>query len=230
MYIIRCHNVNKIYDNEVAALVNINLNIEKGEFIFLVGPSGAGKSTLIKLLMGEEFPTEGTVYVDDKNVSELSSREISYLRRRIGVIYQDFKLLPNRTVYENAAFALEVMGASRNRIKSRVPEVLELVGLDSRYSVLPDKLSGGEKQRVSVARAIINNPPLLIADEPTGNLDPENTEHLMQLLGEINQRGTTVLMATHDQNIVDIMQKRVVVVEHGSIVRDEEKGVYSNAT
>ncbi len=225
---IRFYGVTKIYPNGVKALDNVNLHIRKGEFLFLVGPSGAGKTTLTRLIFREELPTRGQVLFNGKNVARLRSREVPYLRRKIGMVFQDFRLLPQKTVFENVAFALEVTGASSREIKRRVPEVLKLVGLEGKAGVLPAQLSGGEQQRVGIARAIVNNPVLLIADEPTGNLDPETSWELMELFQKINNNGTTILMVTHARDIVDAMKKRVVALESGRIVRDEEGGGYRN--
>ncbi|WP_027356285.1 cell division ATP-binding protein FtsE [Desulfofundulus thermocisternus] len=224
---IRFYGVTKVYPNGVKALDNINLHIKKGEFLFLVGPSGAGKSTLTKLIFREELPTRGQVLFNGRNVARMRSREVPYLRRRIGMVFQDFRLLPQKTVFENVAFALEVTGASSRDIKRRVPEVLKLVGLEDKAGMLPAHLSGGEQQRVGIARAIVNNPVLLIADEPTGNLDPETSWGLMELFQQINKAGTTIIMITHAREIVDAMKKRVVALESGRIVRDEEGGGYS---
>ncbi|WP_307399161.1 cell division ATP-binding protein FtsE [Desulfofundulus luciae] len=225
---IRFYGVTKIYPNGVKALDNVNLHIKKGEFLFLIGPSGAGKSTLTKLIFREELPTRGQVLFNGRNVARLRSREVPYLRRKIGMVFQDFRLLPQKTVFENVAFALEVTGASSREIKRRVPEALKLVGLEGKAGVLPAQLSGGEQQRVGIARAIVNNPVLLIADEPTGNLDPETSWGLMELFQKINNNGTTILMVTHARDIVDAMKKRVVALESGRIVRDEEGGGYRN--
>ncbi len=219
-------NVSKIYPNGTRALTDVSLRIEKGEFVFLVGPSGAGKSTLTKLIFREEQPTRGQILFNSKNIARLKPREIPYLRRTIGVIFQDFKLLPNKTVAENVSFALEVIEASRREIRKAVPEALEMVGLSSKAKAMPSELSGGEQQRVAIARAIVNNPPLIIADEPTGNLDPDTSWEIVKLLQEINKCGTTILMATHDKVIVDGMRKRVVALENGRVVRDEERGAY----
>ncbi|GAB6172834.1 cell division ATP-binding protein FtsE [Paradesulfitobacterium aromaticivorans] len=223
---IQLSNVSKIYQNGARALIDINLKIGKGEFVFLVGPSGAGKSTLVRLLYREEKPTRGQVLVNSKNLVRMREYEVPYLRRGIGVIFQDFKLLPNKTVAENVAFALEVLGMSTREVQARTRIALELVGLGGKGKAFPHQLSGGEQQRVCVARAIINNPGLLVADEPTGNLDPENAWGIMDLLYNINKRGTTVIMATHAKDIVDQMKKRVVAIEGGRLVRDEEKGGY----
>lgn len=223
---IQLYNVTKIYDNGVKALTDVTLRIRKGEFVFLVGPSGAGKSTLTKLLYREEVPSRGQIILNGKNVVRMRPREVPYLRRKIGMVFQDFRLLPQKTVYENVAFALEVIGASKREIKKVVPAVLKLVGLAGKTEVFPDHLSGGEQQRVSVARAIVNNPVLIIADEPTGNLDPETSWDLMKLFQDINRRGTTIIMSTHAWDIVDEMKKRVVALSGGRIVRDEEEGAY----
>ncbi len=219
-------NVSKIYPNGARALVDVNLKIGKGDFVFLVGPSGAGKSTLIKLFYRDEIPTRGQVHINSKNLVRMKDREVPYLRRTIGVIFQDFKLMPNKTVKENVAFALEVIGVSRKEIKLRTRATLELVGLKMKENAYPHELSGGEQQRVCVARAIINNPALLVADEPTGNLDPETAWGIMDLLYNINKRGTTIVMATHARAIVDKMQKRVIAIENGRVARDDEKGGY----
>lgn len=219
-------NVSKIYSNGARALVDINLKIESGEFVFLVGPSGAGKSTLIRLLYREETPTRGQVVINGKNLLRMKDHEVPRLRRNIGVIFQDFRLLPSKTVFENVAFALEVIGVSKNEVRNRTREALDLVGLASKEKVFPNELSGGEQQRVSVARAIVNNPALLVADEPTGNLDPDTAWGIMDLLYNINKRGTTVVMATHARDIVDQMQKRVIAIENGKVARDDEQGGY----
>lgn len=223
---IQLYNVTKIYDNGVKALTDVTLRIRKGEFVFLVGPSGAGKTTLTKLLYREEVPSRGQIIFNGKNVVRMRPREVPYLRRKIGMVFQDFRLLPQKTVYENVAFALEVIGASGREIKKAVPAVLKMVGLAGKAEVFPDHLSGGEQQRVSVARAIVNNPVLIIADEPTGNLDPETSRELMKLFQDINRRGTTIIMSTHAWDIVDEMKKRVVALSGGRIVRDEEEGAY----
>lgn len=220
--------VSKVLGKHVA-LRDINLRIEPGEFVFLVGPSGAGKSTLLRLLYREELPTVGEVWVNKRNLNLLRPREVPYLRRRIGVVFQDFenKLLPGRTVFDNVAFALVVTEASRREINRRVPAVLELVGLAEKARSFPHQLSGGEKQRVALARAMVNNPVLLLADEPTGNLDPQTALEIMGLLLEINRRGTTVLVATHAEYIVNTFRKRVIALRDGCIVRDEERGRYA---
>ena len=218
--------VTKVYQKGVQALTNINLKIEKGEFVFLVGPSGAGKSTFIKLMLKEEDPTEGKILIDNEDITDLSRRRIPYLRRNIGVIFQDFRLLPNKTVFENVAFAMQIIESSSKDIRRQVPMVLGMVGLSERASQYPHQLSGGERQRVSIARAIVNNPSILIADEPTGNLDPETAWEIMKVLRQINRRGTTILMATHAKEIVDVMQQRVIALERGKIVRDQQRGAY----
>lgn len=223
---IQLTNVSKIYPNGARALVDVNLKIGKGNFVFLVGPSGAGKSTLVKLLYREETPTRGQVQINNRNLVRMRGREVPFLRRSIGVIFQDFKLLPNKTVFENVAFALEVIGVAKREVRSRTMATLELVGLKVKEKAYPHELSGGEQQRVCVARAIINNPALLVADEPTGNLDPDTAWDIMDLLYEINKRGTTVVMATHAREIVNKMQKRVIAIENGRVARDEEKGGY----
>jgi cell division transport system ATP-binding protein len=202
------------------------LHIDIGEFVFVVGPSGAGKSTFVKTLLMEEEPTVGKIIIANQNITNLHRRQVPYLRRKVGVVFQDFRLLPTKTVYENVAFSMEIIGATPREIRRRVPTVLSMVGLSKKANMYPDELSGGEKQRVSVARAVINNPPILIADEPTGNLDPETSWEIMKLLSYINRRGTTVIMATHAKDIVDTMKKRVIALENGMIVRDEIRGGY----
>lgn len=223
---IQLYNVTKTYDNGVKALSDVTLRIQKGEFVFLVGPSGAGKSTLTKLLYREELPSRGQIVLDGKSLLRMRPGEVPYLRRKIGMIFQDFRLLPQKTVFENVAFALEVIGASRRDIKKSVPTVLSMVGLAAKASVFPNHLSGGEQQRVSIARALVNNPFLIIADEPTGNLDPETSWDLMNLLVDINLRGTTIIMATHAWDIVDALKKRVIELTGGKLVRDEKVGAY----
>ena len=223
---IEFENVTKKYDNGVMALDNVNIKIEKGEFVFIVGPSGAGKSTFIKSILKEIDVTTGKVWVDDVNVSRMHRRRVPYLRRKVGVVFQDFRLLPNKTVYENIAFAMEIIGTNQRIIRKQVPMILALVGLTGKGNVYPNQLSGGEQQRVSIARAMINNPPILIADEPTGNLDPDTSWEIMKILRTINRRGTTILMATHDREIVDIMRKRVIALEKGNVARDDKIGVY----
>lgn len=225
---IRFENVSKIYDNNVKALSDVNIDIETGEFVFLVGPSGAGKSTFIKMLLKEVEPTTGKVTVGGTDLSTLQRKEVPYYRRKVGMVFQDFRLIPTLNVYENVAFAMKVVEASPREIRRRVPMVLSLVGLSHKYKMFPNELSGGEQQRVSLARAIVNNPTVLIADEPTGNLDPETAKEIMGLLDDVNKAGTTVLMATHAKEIVDSMKKRVIAIENGEIVRDEKRGMYKN--
>lgn len=220
--------VTKIYGNGVVALRDIDLKIEKGEFVFVVGPSGAGKTTLTRLILAEERPTKGQVIVNKKVVNNLRPKEIPYLRRQIGTVFQDFRLMPNWTVAENISFAMKVVEASPRAIRRRVPEVLELVGLANKAKHLPTQLSGGEQQRVALARAIVNQPYVLLADEPTGNLDPETAWGIMDILQDINAHGTTVLMVTHAKDIVDAMRKRVIALEAGRVVRDEHRGTYGD--
>ncbi len=219
-------NVTKTYPNGSTALDDVSFFIERGEFVFIVGPSGSGKSTLIKLLMHEEIPTDGQVIINNKDIGKLKRREIPYLRRSMGVVFQDFRLLSNKTVYENVAFAMDIIGASRKEIRRQVPNVLSLVGLAHKAKSYPRELSGGEQQRVALARALVNNPAFLIADEPTGNLNPKVAMEIMELLDNINKRGTTIIMATHAKDIVDTMKKRVIAIEDGKIVRDESRGGY----
>lgn len=220
-------NISKEYKNGVTALYDINVEIGKGEFVFLVGSSGAGKSTLIKILLKEEGISRGKLYLNGMDITRVPNRRIPFIRRQVGVVFQDFRLLPNKTVYENVAFAMEIVGAKPRDIRRRVPLILSMVDLSRKANSFPDQLSGGEQQRVSIARAIINNPPVLIADEPTGNLDPETAWEIMKVLTDINNRGTTVVMATHARDIVNLMKKRVVALEDGRLVRDEQKGGYS---
>ena len=224
---IRFDNVNKVYPHqEISALHDITLEVEKGEFVFLVGPSGSGKSTFLRLALKEERPSSGRIRVAGKDLHRLSNWKVPQLRRRIGAVFQDFRLLPNKTVFENVAFALQVIGKPRRQIKRDVPAVLDLVGLAGKEERYPDQISGGEQQRVAVARAFVNRPLLLLADEPTGNLDPTTSVGIMKLLDRINRTGTTVVMATHDQSIVDQMRKRVVELDRGYLVRDQSRGVY----
>ena len=225
---IHMNNVTKVYPNGSTGVENINLHINKGEFVFIVGSSGSGKSTLMKLLLKELDPTEGDIIINKVKTNELNRRQIPYLRRNRGVVFQDFRLLPNKTVYENVAFAMRVIEAPGRIIRRNVPAVLSLVGLGQKGRSYPNQLSGGEQQRTALARAIANNPPILICDEPTGNLDPETTSGIMKLLDDINKRGTTIVMATHARDIVDAMQKRVVTLHKGHIIRDIEKGGYSD--
>lgn len=226
---IEMYDVWKTYPNGVYALRGIDIKINKGEFVFVIGPSGAGKSTFIKLMYREERPTKGQIFVNGFNIERLKERKIPYVRRNIGVVYQDYRLLPNITTYENVAFAMEVIEAPKKVIRKRVAEVLDLVGLRGKKDAYPNQLSGGEQQRVAIARALVNNPAVVIADEPTGNLDPETSWEIMELLEKINFRGTTIVMATHNKEIVDSMKKRVIAIEKGHIVRDEIKGGYSYA-
>ena len=225
---IKFENVSKIYENNVKALSDINIEIGMGEFVFLVGPSGSGKSTFIKMLLKEVEPTTGQVIVGSTNLSKLTRKQIPYFRRKVGMVFQDFRLIPNLSVYENVAFAMKVVEATQKEIRKRVPMVLSLVGLSHKYKMFPNELSGGEQQRVSLARAIVNNPTVLIADEPTGNLDPKTAKEIMELLDDINKAGTTVLMATHAKEIVDSMKKRVLEIEGGEIIRDEKRGMYKD--
>jgi cell division transport system ATP-binding protein len=226
MNMIELKNVTKVYENKTVALKNINLAINKGEFVFIVGPSGSGKSTIIKMLIKEIPVTSGSILVAGRNICNLKTSRVPQLRRNIGSIFQDFKLLPNKTAFENVAFALEVIGKASYVIKVQVPQVLKLVGLEHKMSSYPHQLSAGEQQRVSIARAFVNRPPILLADEPTGNLDPATSEGIMKLLSRINLIGTTIAMATHDKNIVNSMRRRVVELEDGEIIRDQKRGVY----
>lgn len=223
---IEMQRVSKVFKENAIALSDISLSIDKGEFVFLVGPSGAGKSTFIKLLLREYEPTSGRIIVNNIDVSKLKHRQIPYYRRTIGTVFQDFRLLPNLTVYENVAFAMHVIEAASKDIRRRVPMVLSMVGLSSKASSYPNQLSGGEQQRVALARALVNNPVVLIADEPTGNLDPDTAYEIMELLNDINRSGTTILMATHAKDIVDRMKKRVIALEKGVVVRDQKRGAY----
>ena len=223
---IRLENVTKSYSEEVTALRDTSFEVAKGEFVFLVGPSGSGKSTLLRLLNRQERPEEGAVWVAGRNIVDMPANRVPMLRRNIGNVFQDYKLLLNKTVFENVAFALEVIGRPKHVITQQVPAVLELVGLAGKEDRFPHQLSGGEQQRVSVARAFVNRPLILIADEPTGNLDPATGEGIMRLLDRINATGTTVVMATHDQRIVDSMRKRVIQLDRCTIVRDQARGVY----
>lgn len=223
---IEFQHVTKKYGKGITACEDVNFKIGKSEFVALVGPSGAGKSTLIKMLIREESPTSGRILVADRDIFQLKRRELPYYRRKVGVIFQDFKLLPKKTVYENVAFALEVAGIESGTIKKRVKEMLTLVGLEQRSDALIEELSGGEKQRVSIARALIHQPKLLIADEPTGNLDPVNSWEIVELLFKINKQGTIVLLATHDKEIVDAIHKRVITMKDGKIIGDQENGKY----
>jgi len=219
--------VTKTYRNGVTALEDVNVDVEKGEFVFIVGQSGSGKSTMIRLLLKEEEATKGEVYVAGKNLAKVSSWNVPKLRRNIGTVFQDYKLLTDKTVFENVSFALEVIGKPKQQIDQRVPEILEYVGLGDKLNNYPDELSGGEQQRVSIARACVNRPLVLLADEPTGNLDPNTSVDIMRLLDKVNRIGTTVVMATHDQAIVDAMRKRVIELDKGHVIRDQSRGVYS---
>lgn len=218
--------VRKIYPGGSVALQDINVRIEQGEFVFIVGPSGAGKSTFFKMLFREVLPSSGKVIVNGHDLVKMTDKEIPYFRRQLGIVFQDYRLLPDRTVYDNVAFAMQVIETPYRKIKRRVNDVLDLVGLRKRAHAYPTELSGGEQQRIAIARAIVNDPILLIADEPTGNLDPETSWEIMDIFREVNKSGTTIVMATHDREIVDEMEKRVIAIEHGHIVRDDAKGVY----
>jgi cell division transport system ATP-binding protein len=223
---IRFDNVKKTYKNSVPALTDISLEIAKGDFVFLVGPSGSGKTTFLRLLLREEFPDEGKIWVAGRDIGALAQGRVPYLRRNLGCVFQDFQLLPNKSVAENVAFVLEVIGRPRNVVRSQVAQVLDLVGLGQKAERLPSELSGGEQQRVAIARAFVNRPLVLLADEPTGNLDPATSQGIMNLLDRINRTGTTIVMATHDVGIVDTMRRRVIELEHGHLVRDQARGVY----
>ena len=227
---IRLKDVEKTYENGTEALQGISFTIEDGEFVFLVGPSGSGKSTIIKLLTGEVIPTAGRVMVNGFSMSRISDRQIPYMRRTIGVIFQDFRLIPKKTVFDNLSLAMRAVGASPREIRKRVPYVLELVGLDQKGDRKPNQLSGGEQQRVAIARALVNNPQMIIADEPTGNLDPMRSLEIMMLLERINELGTTVLVVTHAKELVNRFSKRVVAIENGRIISDETGGYYNNET
>ncbi len=219
-------NVSKTYPGGSVALQDVNIHIGAGEFVFVVGPSGAGKSTFFKMLFREVLPTAGKVIVNGQDLVKMTDKEIPYFRRQLGIVFQDYRLLPDRTVYDNVAFAMQVIETPYRKIKRRVNDVLDLVGLRKRAHAYPTELSGGEQQRIAIARAIVNDPILLIADEPTGNLDPETSWEIMDIFREVNKSGTTIVMATHDREIVDQMEKRVIAIEHGRIVRDDAKGVY----
>ena len=224
--VVELDDVTKVYDNGHVGLDHVSMRIGRGEFVFLVGPTGCGKSTCIRLFMKELEATSGTVRVAGRDLSEINHKRLPYLRRNIGVIFQDYKLLPNRTVYANVAYALEVIGESRESIRRKVPDILRLVGLSTKLHNYPDELSGGEQQRVSIARAFVNHPPLLLADEPTGNLDPETSIGIMQLIYRINRTGTTVIVATHDREMVDKMRRRVMELNQGRLIRDQVSGMY----
>lgn len=225
---IEFRNVSKTYDTGTEAVHKANFNIEKGEFAFLVGTSGSGKSTLIKLILKEENPTAGNIIINGKDTTYLKPKRVPFLRRSMGVVFQDFRLLPDKTVYDNVAFAMYIVNATKRHIRRQVPMVLSLVGLSNKAKVYPNELSGGEQQRVALARALVNNPSMLIADEPTGNLDPDTAWDIMTLLDDINKRGTTVVVATHAKDIVDKMKKRVIQIEDGHIIRDDKKGGYNS--
>ena len=222
-----CEGVTKVYEPDITALDGVSFLIEKGEFVFIVGASGSGKSTLVRLLLKELEPTDGRIQVGGRDLGRLKRSKVAMLRRNVGCVFQDFKLLSDRSAYENVAYALKVQGESRNSIRRKVPEVLNLVGLVDKMNSLPDELSGGEQQRVSIARAVVNHPPLILCDEPTGNLDPDTSVGIMQLLYRINRAGTTILMVTHDREMVDKMRKRVIALEDGKLARDERRGGYA---
>lgn len=224
--VIEMNKVVKTYSDGTQALSGVSVTINRNDFVYLVGPSGAGKSTFMKLIYREEVPTEGDIFVNGFNIGKLKQRKIPFIRRNIGVVFQDFRLLPQLTAYENIAFAMEAIEAPRKLIKKRTMEVLDLVGLKHKHKSFPSQLSGGEQQRISIARAIVNNPAVIVADEPTGNLDPETSLDIMRLLEEINVRGTTIVMATHNKEIVNSIRKRVIAIEGGNIVRDEQRGEY----
>ena len=226
--VVAFEDVSKVYDGGHVGLERVSLKIGRGEFVFLVGPTGCGKSTCIRLLMKELEPTSGSVSVAGRDLHDITPKRLPYLRRNIGVIFQDYKLLPNRTVYANVAYALEVIGESRESIRRKVPDILRLVGLSTKLHAYPDELSGGEQQRVSIARSFVNHPPLLLADEPTGNLDPETSIGIMQLIYRINRTGTTVVVATHDREMVDKMRRRVIELNQGRIIRDQVAGMYQD--
>lgn len=225
---IKVKNLSKVYENNAIALRNVSFTIDKGEFVFIVGTSGSGKSTLIKSMLKETEISEGTIIINGFNINKIRKNKIPYLRRNIGVVFQDFRLLPNKTVFENVAFAMEVIGSKKREIRRNVPQVLAMVGLHKKLKAYPSQLSGGEQQRVALARAIINKPPILLADEPTGNLDPSNAMDIMHLLNDINKRGTTVIVASHAKEIVDAMEKRVIAIENGKLVKDSKGGYNYN--
>lgn len=218
--------ISKIYNSNSIALSDVTVDIERGDFVFVVGPSGAGKSTFVKMIFREVLPTEGSLVVNGLNVTAMQAREVPYLRRGLGIIFQDFRLLPNKTAYDNVAFAMEVIEAPRREIHKRVNHVLDMVGLRQKNRAYPAQMSGGEQQRVAIARAIVNNPLVVIADEPTGNLDPDTSWEIMKIFERINLAGTTIVMATHDKPVVDAMKRRVIAIEKGRIVRDQEGGAY----
>ncbi len=228
MELIKIENLEKKYKTGVTAIYDFDLKVKKGDFIFVIGASGSGKSTLIKMLYREEKPNKGSIVIGNINVANLKNRKVYKLRRKLGIVFQDFKLLPRLTVYENVAFALEILGLTNKEIRNKTIKALELVGLKNKVKSYPDQLSGGEQQRVAIARAIVNGPKLLLCDEPTGNLDPDTSWEIMKVLEEINNLGTTVIMATHDKEMVNRMQKRVIVIEEGRLKKDYEKGTYEN--
>ncbi len=225
---IKMENITKVYENGAVGLRDFNLHIERGEFVFVVGSSGSGKSTFIRLLLKEIEPTDGSIIINGTDITKIKRRQIPYLRRKIGVVFQDFRLLPSKTVYENVAFAMQVVETNPKIIRRNVPQILAMVGLAKKINAYPNQLSGGEQQRVALARAIINRPPILLADEPTGNLDPDTAWEIMDLIQEINRNGTTVVISTHAKDIVDKMQKRVVAINKGLVLRDVEGGGYSD--
>jgi cell division transport system ATP-binding protein len=226
--LIKTKNVVKQYKNGVTAIYNLNLKVKKGDFIFVIGSSGSGKSTLIKMLYREEKPTKGEIIIGGINVEKLRNRKVYKLRRKLGIVFQDFKLLPKLTIYENVAFPLEILGLQKKEIRQKTLQALDLVGLKHKVKDYPDQLSGGEQQRIAIARAIVNEPKLLLCDEPTGNLDPKTSFEILRVLEEINKLGTTVIMATHDKAMVDHFKKRVIVIENGGIIKDYEKGKYED--
>ena len=225
---IKMENVTKVYENGAVGLRDFNLHIERGEFVFVVGSSGSGKSTFIRLLLKEVEPTDGNIIINGTDITKIKRRQIPYLRRKIGVVFQDFRLLPSKTVYENVAFAMQVVETNPKIIRRNVPQILAMVGLAKKINAYPNQLSGGEQQRVALARAIINRPPILLADEPTGNLDPDTAWEIMDLIQEINRNGTTVVISTHAKDIVDKMQKRVVAINKGVVLRDVKGGGYDD--
>jgi cell division transport system ATP-binding protein len=227
---IRFTNVHKTYPPDTVAVRDVSLEIQKGEFVFLIGPSGSGKSTMLKLLLRDEVATSGEILIAGRDVGRMPSWKVPQMRRNIGTVFQDYKLLPNKTVYENVAFAVEVTGQPKSAVRQKVPKILDLVGLADKQENFPNELSGGEQQRVSIARAFVNRPLILLADEPTGNLDPATTVDIMKLLDRINRQGTTVVMATHDQRIVDAMRRRVIELDRGVLVRDQSRGIYGVGT